>query len=311
MLLTFVEIKARKMKITVTGSLGHISKPLTAELVKEGHEVTVISSKPERQKDIESMGARAAIGTLEDIPFLTAAFTGADAVYTMIPPPSHGFSDPNFDVMANWSKIMNNYAEAIQKSGVRRIVHLSSIGAHMDKDSGIIMAHHNAELTLSRLSHVAITFMRPTAFYYNLYAFVPVIKSMGVIASNYGAEDTAAWVSPIDIAAAVAEEIVTPLTGRKVLYVASEELSCNEIARILGEAIGKPDLKWVLISNEQMLSNMKKAGLPASFVTGLVEMNGAIHNGLLYADYNRNKPKLGKIKLKEFAKEFAAVYNQK
>jgi uncharacterized protein YbjT (DUF2867 family) len=155
-----------------------------------------------------------------------------------------------------------------------------------------------------------MTFMRPTAFYYNLYAFLPVIKSTGMIASNYGAEDTAAWVSPIDIAAAIAEEIVTPLTGKKVLYVASEELSCNEIASILGKAIGKPDLKWVLISNEQMLSSMEKAGLPASFATGLVEMNGAIHDGLLYADYYRNKPKLGKVKLTEFAKEFAAAFNQ-
>ena len=38
------------MKIVVTGSLGHISKPLTETLVKNGHEVTVISSNPERKK---------------------------------------------------------------------------------------------------------------------------------------------------------------------------------------------------------------------------------------------------------------------
>jgi NAD(P)H dehydrogenase (quinone) len=34
------------MKITVTGSLGNISKPLTEILVKAGHQVTVISSMP-------------------------------------------------------------------------------------------------------------------------------------------------------------------------------------------------------------------------------------------------------------------------
>ncbi len=38
------------MKIVVTGSLGHISKPLTIELVQKMHTVTVISSNPERQK---------------------------------------------------------------------------------------------------------------------------------------------------------------------------------------------------------------------------------------------------------------------
>ena len=74
------------MKIIVTGSLGNISKPLTEELVAKGHAVTVISSKPEKQAAIEALGATAAIGTLEDVPFLTATFTGADAVYCMLPP---------------------------------------------------------------------------------------------------------------------------------------------------------------------------------------------------------------------------------
>jgi len=74
------------MKIILTGSLGHIGKPLTKELVQNGHAVTVISSSPERQKDIEALGATATIGLLEDVNFLTSAFTGADAMYTMVPP---------------------------------------------------------------------------------------------------------------------------------------------------------------------------------------------------------------------------------
>ena len=59
------------MNIVVTGSLGHISKPLTKDLLQKGHSVTVISSKPERQKDIEAIGAKAAIGTMEDVHFLS------------------------------------------------------------------------------------------------------------------------------------------------------------------------------------------------------------------------------------------------
>jgi nucleoside-diphosphate-sugar epimerase len=47
------------MKIVVTGSLGHISKPLAEILVGNGHSVTVISSNPEKQKHIEMLGARA------------------------------------------------------------------------------------------------------------------------------------------------------------------------------------------------------------------------------------------------------------
>ena len=74
------------MKIIITGSLGNISKPLAQELVQKGHAVTVISSNPDKQKDIEAMGATAAIGSVEDVSFLAKTFTGADAVYTMLPP---------------------------------------------------------------------------------------------------------------------------------------------------------------------------------------------------------------------------------
>lgn len=54
------------MKIVITGSLGHISKPLAEQLVQQGHNITVISSKPGKQKDIQALGAVAAIGSIED-----------------------------------------------------------------------------------------------------------------------------------------------------------------------------------------------------------------------------------------------------
>src|SRR6266851_4838266 len=185
------------MKLVITGSLGHISRPLTKELVQKGHAVTVISSKPEKQKDIEALGATAAIGSVEDAGFLTSTFTGADAVYTMVPPGN--YFDPNLDVMEHWRIIGNNYAKAIEQSGVKRVVHLSSIGAHLDKGSGLILGHYNIEVILNNLSKVAITFMRPVGFYYNLYGFATMIKKEGYIAANYGAEEMLVWVSPMDI----------------------------------------------------------------------------------------------------------------
>jgi uncharacterized protein YbjT (DUF2867 family) len=297
------------MKVVITGSLGHIGMPLTKELVQKGHTITVISSKPEKQKEIEALGAKAAIGSVEDAKFLTATFTGADVVYTMLPPSN--FFDPNFDLMAHVRHIANNYVQAIQQAGVNRVVHLSSIGAHMAKESGLIRHHHEAEAILNKLSGVDITFMRPTAFYYNLLSFVPAIKNMGAIASNYGAGDKISWVSPIDIAAAIADEIATPLAVRKVRYVASEELTCNEVASILGAAIGKPDLKWNLVSDEQMQSRFEGFGMPKAIACGLAEMQSSMHNGELFKDYYMNQPTLGKVKLTDYAKEFAVVYNQK
>lgn len=314
------------MKITITGSLGHISKPLTETLVQKGHSVTVISSKREKQKDIEALGARAAIGSIEDVNFLTAAFTGADAVYTMVPPPV-SFFDHNFDMMANCRLLAHNFAHAIRRSGVQRVVHLSSVGADLDKGTGLILSHHAVEGIFDDLSDVSITFMRPVAFYYNLFGFFKGIKMTGMIASNYGGEDKVAWVAPVDIAAAVAEELMTPIAGeredsivveqvrasggRKVRYVASEELSCNDIASILGAAIGKPDLKWIVISDEEMLHGLEAVGMPNQFAADYVAMNASMHKGELFQDYYLNSPHVpGKLKMRDFAKEFAAAFKQ-
>ena len=71
------------MKIIITGSLGNVSKPLTKELIQKGHSVTVISSKAERQNEIEALGAKAAIGSINNASFLVETFKGADVVYLM------------------------------------------------------------------------------------------------------------------------------------------------------------------------------------------------------------------------------------
>ncbi|WP_343616794.1 NAD(P)H-binding protein [Flavobacterium sp.] len=296
------------MKITITGSLGNISKPLTKELVQQGHSVTVIASSTERQSEIESLGASAAIGSVNDAEFLTKTFTGADAVYCMIP--RANYFDPNLDLDAFTRQIGNNYAEAITKSGVKRVVFLSSIGAHLKENSGIIQRYNEIEAVLNQLSNVAITFMRPTSFYYNLLPYTFMIKSQGSINANYGADEMIPWVSPNDIAEAIADEITTPLNGKKVRYVASEELTGHETARILGEAIGIPDLKWNLISDEETLQGLVSAGMQPKIAKGLVEMYAAIYNGILGEDYYRNRPSMGKTKLVDYAAEFASFYNQ-
>jgi len=286
------------MKIIVTGSLGQISKPLTNGLVEKGHSVTVISSNPERQKDIEALGAKATIGTMEDATFLTAAFTGADAVYCMI---SSG------DV----STIAYNYKQAIQQTNVKRVVHLSSVGAHTDKNNGFLRDFYIVENILRELPpDVSISHLRVGGLYSNLYRFIDAIKTQGVIASSYGADDITPWVSPLDIAAVAAEEIVTPFVGRKVRYVASDEATCNEVAGILGAAIGKPDLKWVVISDEQLRSELIASGMHPTVADGFVEMNASTHSGKLLEDYYRNRPTLGKVKIADFAKEFAIVFNR-
>ncbi len=298
------------MKIVLTGSLGHIGKPLAQELVQKGHQVTVISSNPGKQNEIQSLGAKAAIGNIEDVEFLTTAFTGADAVYCMFAP--GGFFDPNYDLMAKITQWARTYKQAILQSGVKKVVHLSSIGAHTDKNNGILAFHYRAEQILRELpADVAIKHLRPVGFYYNLLGFVNGIKMQGVIASNYGGDKKKPWVAPVDIAAVAAEELTGPFDGRTVRYIASEEISSTEIAHILGAAIGKPDLQWVLIPGKELLNRLTAFGMNPRIAEGLVEMQDSIQSGELFEDYYRHRPVvLGKTKMKDFAPEFAAAYEE-
>ena len=195
------------MKIVVTGSLGNISKPLTEELIQKGHTVTVISSNAERQKDIEALGAKAAIGKLEDSDFLTSAFAGADAVYCMIP-----FDFKEADQKMYFQKISNNYLQSIQQTGVQKVVFLSGWAAD-------IISSHKVSTMLAQLPDIAVSELRPGSFYTNFYGYIGMIKEKGVIMANYGGEDKIAFVSPKDIATVSAEELTTPFLGKKIRYV--------------------------------------------------------------------------------------------
>ncbi|MEN4762375.1 NAD(P)H-binding protein [Chryseobacterium sp. C39-AII1] len=298
------------MKIIVTGSLGNISKPLTIELLEKGHDVTVISSNSERKPAIEALGAKAAIGTMEDIDFLTENFKGADIIYAMEALNAGVFFNHEIDFVQANIQIAKNYKEAIEKSGVKNIIHLSSIGAHTNEGNGILKFHYETERILNELpEEVSIKFMRPVGFYYNMYAFIPTIKSQNAIIQNYGGDEKEPWVSPFDIASVIVEEVEKPFNGREIRYIASEEISPNEIAKTLGEAIGNPDLQWITILDEDLLNNLINIRMNPETAKGFVEMNKARRGSILYEDYYKNRPVLGKIKVKDFAEDFAKAYH--
>jgi len=95
-----------------------------------------------------------------------------------------------------------------------------------------------------------------------------------------------------------------------VHYLASDEVSPNEVAQILGEAIGEPDLTWKVIPREQMLSGMLDAGMNEWIANGFMAMQAAQESGSLYEHFYRHKPVFGKTKFRDFTKAFAKVYHQ-
>lgn len=295
------------MKYVITGSLGNTSKPLSQRLISAGHDVTIITSKQENVEAIEALGAKAAIGSVEDVAFLTKAFAGADAVYTMVPPTYN---------TSNWKawigSIGKNYADAINATGVKYVVNLSSIGAHRSDGVGPVSGLYLAEQALNALDSVNIIHLRAAYFYPNLLSNIGLIKQAGIIGANFAVADNKfTIVDPADIASVAAEELLQlHFTGHSVRYIASDEVSTDAIAAEIGNAIGKPDLHWVEFTSEQAYDGMKGAGLPEEIAKNYVEMNNAIKSGIMGEDYWRNHPStLGKTKLKDFAKVFATAYN--
>ena len=294
------------MNYVITGGAGNIAKPLAERLLKAGHQVTVISRNAEHLKPLTDKGATAAIGSVEDVDFLKKTFTGADAVYTMVP--------PNF-AATDWKswigQIGRYYAEAIKAAGVKYVVNLSSIGAHLPDGVGPVSGLHRAEQALNELDGVHIKHLRPGYFFSNFFGSIPMIKSMQIWGSNISkAGDYIVMSDTNDIAEAAAEELLQlEFSGHSVRYLASDERTPADVAKVLGTAIGQPDLPFVEFSDNDTLEGMKGAGLPEEVAKNYAEMGQAMRTGKMGENFQNNRPeKFGKTKLDDFATHFADAY---
>jgi len=294
------------MKYVITGGAGNISSPLTEKLLNEGHEVKVIGRNAANLQALVDKGASTAIGSVEDVAFLKDAFAGADAVYLMIP--------PNFNPI-NWRHFQNtiarNYIAALVANGIKKVVQLSSVGAHMGNGAGPVDGLSDLEILLQEYKDINVKALRPSYFYHNLLHMIPMIKGMNIMGSNFGGgEKKLILVHPKDIAAVAAEELLAlNFAGFSVRYIAGDEKTGAEIAAAFGKAIDKPDLQWVEFTDEQSLEGMRQAGLTETIAEGYTTMGKALREGTMQEDYFRHRPVLSKIRLEDFVPEFVAAYN--
>lgn len=295
------------MKITVTGSLGNISKRLTEQLVDKGHEVTVISQDAEKAAVIEALGAKPAIGSVEDEAFLTEAFTGADAVYVMIPP--NAKAD---DLKGTMKRLSDKYVKAIEATGVKYVANLSGIGAQSPEGNGPSSAFYFSEGRLNQLEGVNVLHLRPGMFYTNHHGSVGMIQRMGFMGNNFDADTTIMMTHPHDIADAAAEALDSlSFSGKQIQYVVSDELTGGQLAQTLGEAFGKPDLPWVVLSDEQLKQGIVQGGFSEHMADNFAEMGRAIGEGKIWEPYLTDKANnFGSRKFAPFAKELGAIYSR-
>jgi nucleoside-diphosphate-sugar epimerase len=113
----------------VSGGTGVIGRAAVAELVGAGHDVVVLTRRPDNEPVVEALGATARAADLFDVESLTAAYAGADAVINLAShvPVGHAVAVPgawrrNDDLHTTG---VATVVTAAQRAGVRRLVQAS------------------------------------------------------------------------------------------------------------------------------------------------------------------------------------------
>jgi uncharacterized protein YbjT (DUF2867 family) len=295
------------MKFVVTGGAGHVSKPLTELLLRKGHDVTVVGRKAENLAGLVKLGATPAVGDMRDAPFLKGIFKGTDGVYLMVPPMWDADDQKRLS-----TTFAQGFAEAIKDAGVRNAVFLSSYGAHRLDDAGAISGLGRAEVVLNQLQGVNVLHLRAGYFYTNLLLSIDLIKKSGHMGNMFTIPaGTFTLVDPKDIARAAADALVSQdFKGHSFRYIISDVSGTDEIADLIGKAIGLPKLKWIKFPKPEFKKVLLSYGFANGAADDYVEMFETLDTGLLFEDIQRSKPKVEGLSIEDFAQQFAAAYRQ-
>jgi len=200
---------------------------------------------------------------------------------------------------------------AINKSEVKKVLFLSSVGGHTEDHTGIVAGLARQEKRLSQLEDVDVLILRPSYFMENFLANIGLIKSMGIYGSPIKAERGFPMIATQDIAKIAAEKLnklnwndkrLLPLLGPK-------DYNMAEVTKVLGKAIGKPDLPFVQFSYREAKQGMKQSGFSGSIIDSYIEMIDAINSGIFNLE-TRNAENTTGTTIEEFSKTFVGVYNQ-
>jgi uncharacterized protein YbjT (DUF2867 family) len=290
----------------ITGATGNTGKRISEALLKAGEEVVAISRDEKNLESLVNQGAKAAIGSLEDADFLTQTFSGAKAVYALIP--------PKWDIQEPWRayqlRIANALTEAIRQAKVKNVVVLSSNGAHLPEGAGPVTGLYHFEQMLQKVEGLNIMSLRAGYFMQNLFATMGMIKGMGMFGYSLNADVRLPVVHTNDIADVAVKYLLNlDFNGFQYDFVAGErDLTMPEIAKVLGEAIGKPDLQYLSFPSADAKAGMLQAGMPETIADGYIELFDCLNQGLYLNDYKRTAENTTPTSIENFAKEFAFVY---
>jgi uncharacterized protein YbjT (DUF2867 family) len=291
--------------VTVTGATGNVGKELAERLLKNGIQVRAVARSAEHLAPLAAQGAEAHAGTLDDTAFLAAAFRGASAAFVLLPG-----SPPDIpDYLAHQACMTDHLVQALDKSGVERVVALSGQGAGLRAGSFAVFT--GLEDALKCLDGLAVVALRSCFQMTNHLGAIPLIKQAGINAGALRADLPLPMIAARDVAAVAAEYLMTSnFRGYQVRnLLGPRAYTPREATAILGAAIGRPDLAYVQWSYDESRANLLRLGWSASRVENLLQLQAALNEGPGNIYPPRDAANTTSTTLEEFARDtFAPAY---
>ena len=241
----------------ITGSTGHIGRPLVEQLHKEGHDVRALVRDASRAELLPD-GIDIAVGNLDDAGSVAAALRGVDSVFLLHVGPG-----------TTQTQIM---IDAARSAGVNRIVLLSSVGARLIPVAGLIPQSLTDRENLLRASGLDATYLRPTSLMSNMLSWAGGIRENNRVVdpTDPGVQVP---VDPDDIAR-VAARVLTEdgHIGHGYILNGPEALTIREQVGILSDVLGRT-IEFVAVTPEQAAEEAVKRGTPALLAEAMQQLN--------------------------------------
>jgi len=263
---------------TILGATGNIGRKIVEALVAQGEKVRMVARTGDRLRPLVGKYAEAFVGDILDTPFLTQAFTGAEAVFTLIPP---NYRAENFLSYADQAG--ESIARALQAAKITRVVNLSSIGADLPSGTGPVTGLHRQEERLNRIKGLNVVHLRAAYFMENLLGGIDLIRTKGINGSAIRGDLRMPMIATRDIAAFAAERLLkSESTGTSVVYLLGpRNLTMAEATTTIGIKIGLPDLQYVTFPYADAEKGLIAAGLSPDMSRLYIEMSRAFNEGLI------------------------------
>jgi len=260
----------------VIGATGHTGNVVAEKLLANREKVRVVGRDERRLERFKQKGAEAFVGDVSDASAMARAFSGAEAAYLMLPP---NISSPN--VLAYQQRVSEALAAALENNGVRHAVVLSSFGADKADRTGPVVGLHTLEKRLDAIPGLNVLFIRAGYFMENILPQVNVIPSVGSMAGPVRSDLALPMIATRDIGAFAAEALSRrDFQGKQRReLLGARDATYTQLARVVGAAIGKPDLTYKQLPAAQLKPALTQMGMSPNMADLLLEMAEALNSG--------------------------------